>query len=200
VAGLALDSVLELAIVLADGDVVHVDPLAEPDLFWATRGGGNNFGVITRMQVRLHPVAQVVAGVIGFDLEGAGAVLREYTAAMETAPDELTVAISVATGTLGGPVLFRWPTWSGPADSATDWMARLRGLGRPILSHLAPMSYGSALKQLDPYIVRGRHYEMSTRNLPTLTPDAIDVVLNAGSSRTSDFSGISIHHFHGAAT
>ncbi|MDQ2638817.1 MAG: FAD-binding oxidoreductase [Actinomycetota bacterium] len=200
VAGLALDNVVELQIVLADGRAVIASADREPDLFWAARGGGGNFGVVTQMRVRLRRVPSVIAGVIGFPWHQAGDVLRGYATLIGSLPDELTVSISAATGPDGNLALFLWPTWSGPAEASSPWLTRLSELGRPILTHIAPMPYSAALRLLDPYIVSGRHYEMRTRNLSTFTPEAIDALVHAGVARTSNFSGFSIHHFRGAAT
>jgi FAD/FMN-containing dehydrogenase len=200
IAGLALDNLLEVEIVLDGGRAVTANADDEPDLFWALRGGGGNFGVVTSMRVQLHPVPQVTAGVIGFAWHEAAAVLRKYNALMSTVPDELTVPISVATGPGGGPVLFLWPTWSGPAESSSAWMERLTGLGTPILTQVGPMVYSQVLQLIAPFIVWGRHHEMRTRNLRTYGSGAIDALIRAADSRTSELSGISIHHFHGAAT
>jgi FAD/FMN-containing dehydrogenase len=199
-AGLALDNLLELTIVLADGSAVTANPDREPDLFWALRGGGGNFGVVTEMRIKLHPLTLCTAGVIGFDWSEAGQVLRKFNELVPTMPDELTVPLSAATGPQGGLALYLWPAWSGAVDASTDWMARLGSLGQPVLTHVAPMPYTAVLELLAPYIVWGRHYEMRTRNIPAFTAGAIEALLRAGDTRTTDYSGFSIHHFHGAAT
>jgi FAD/FMN-containing dehydrogenase len=200
IAGLALDNITKLQIVVEDGRTVVATVDREPDLFWAARGGGGNFGIVTEMHVRLFPVPLVTAGVIGFPWPQARDVLRRYATLITSTPDELTVSVSAATGPDGNLALYLWPTWSGPPDAASPWMTRLSSLGRPILMHVAPMSYSAALRLLDPYIVVGRHYEMRTRNLPTLTTRAIETLVQAVAARTSDVSGFAIHHFHGAAT
>jgi hypothetical protein len=199
-AGLALDNLLEVQIVLEDGRAVITNAEVEPELFWALRGGGGNFGVVTGMRVRLHRLSQVTAGVIGLAWDDAAEVLRKYDALMSTAPDELTVPISVASGPGGGPVLLLWPTWSGPTESSSDWMERLVGLGTPVLTQIAPMPYSEVLQLVAPFIVWGRHHEMRTRNLRAFGSGAIDALIRAIDTRTSELSAISIHHFHGAAT
>lgn len=200
VAGLALDNLLEVQIVLGDGRAVTANAVDEPDLFWALRGGGGNFGVVTGMRVQLHPLPQVTAGVIGLAWDDADSVLHEYDAMMSTAPDELTVPISVASGPGGGPVLLLWPTWSGPTDAGLPWMERLWGLGTPVLTQIKPMPYSQVLQQVAPFIVWGRHHEMRTRTLRTYSSGAIDALIRAVDSRTTELSSISIHHFHGAAS
>ncbi len=200
VAGLALDNVLELQMVLADGRVVVASADREPDLFWAVRGGGGNFGIVTKMRVRLHRASALSAGVIGFPWAQAGDVLRKYATLITSAPDELTVAISAASGPDGSLWLYLWPTCIGSLEDSARWMLQLTALGRPTLSHVAPMSYAEALGMVDPYNVWGRHYEMRTRNLPAFSSSAIDTLVAGGAARTNDLCGFSIHHFHGAAT
>jgi hypothetical protein len=200
VAGLALDNLLEVQIVLEDGRAVTANAKDEPDLFWALRGGGGNFGVITGMRVQLHRLLQVTAGVIGLAWDDTDEVLRKYDALMSTAPDELTVPISMASGPGGGPVLFLWPTWSGPTESSFAWMERLVGLGTPVLTQVATMPYKQVLQLVAPFIVWGRHHEMRTRTLRSYNSGAIGALIRAVDTRTSELSSISIHHFHGAAS
>jgi FAD/FMN-containing dehydrogenase len=200
IAGLALDNLIEAKVVLADGSAVTANAELEPDLFWAIRGGGGNFGVVTEMRIKLHPVPLCTAGVIGFGWQEAAEVLRGFNELTPTMPDELTVPISAATGPDGGPALFLWPAWPGAPEASADWRAKLAGLGQPFVTHVAPMPYPAVLELIAPYIVWGRHYEMRTRNLPAFTDEAIAALVRAGDNRTTEFSGFSIHHFHGAAT
>jgi FAD/FMN-containing dehydrogenase len=102
---LAADNLLEVEVVLADGRRVTTGPNAEPDLFWALRGGGGNFGVVTSMRVRLHAARHVLLGTIIYNWNEASAVLRRYTAFAATAPNELGVAVGVMSGPGGEPVV-----------------------------------------------------------------------------------------------
>jgi FAD/FMN-containing dehydrogenase len=200
IAGLALDNVAEVQLVLADGRLVTADADNEPELFWALRGGGGSFGVITRLRLRTHRIAQVIAGVVIFDWQQASRVLANYDALMPTVPDELTVELSIATGPDGGPALFVWPTWSGPSPDADAWLAKVAGLGAPLMTELQPMPYSKAITLLDPHIVSGRHNELRTVTLRGFCRDTIDALIRAADTRTSLLSGLAIHHFHGAAT
>jgi len=87
--GLAIDNLLEAEVVLADGDVVRANASQNEDLFWALRGGGGNFGVVTEFTFRLHPVGTVIAGPTFWDVSQAPEVLRAYRDFMRTAPREL---------------------------------------------------------------------------------------------------------------
>jgi hypothetical protein len=200
VAGLALDNVTGFEVVLHDGGAIVVDERREPDLYWALRGGGGNFGVVTGMGLRVHAIDKVIAGFIAFPWHEAERVLRQYEALRTTMPDELTVQIGVLPGPDGRPVVFLAPTWAGGSADGGRWIERLKGLGTPVSADVGHMRYGAMLGQFDPFVITGRHYELRTRTVHCLSDAIIDTLLRAGASRTSVFSGIAIHHFHGAAT
>lgn len=200
IAGLALDNVTAFEVVLHDGAATTADERHEPDLFWALRGGGGNFGVITGMRLRLHAVDPVVAGFIGFPWHQAEQILHRYDLLRPTMPDELTVQIGVLSGPDGQPVVFLAPTWSGSTANGVGWIERLKELGTPVVADAGAMSYSTMLGQFDPHVISGRHYEIRTRTLQSIGDGAIEALLRAGDSRASAFSGIAIHHFHGAAT
>ena len=200
VAGLAIDNMVGAELVLGDGRDVTVNAHSEPDLLWALRGGGGNFGVITAMHVRLHPVSSLIAGVILFPWHQAAHVMCGYDVLVSALPDELTVQLGVVSGPDGQPVVYLSPTWSGIPSASPAWIDKLQNLGTPILVQVAEMPYHGLLHLLDPYIKWGRHYEMRTRTLRRFSAGAIEALVQAGATRTSEFSGISIHHFHGAST
>jgi len=91
--GMSVDSVLRFEVVTADGRVLSPSPEENPDLFWALRGGGGGFGVVTGMEIRLHPVARVYAGNLFYPADMAKAVWRRYREWVAHAPDELTSSI-----------------------------------------------------------------------------------------------------------
>jgi FAD/FMN-containing dehydrogenase len=111
--GLAGDNLLGAEIVLADGRRVTTGPDAEPELFWALRGGGGNFGVVTSMRVRLHPVRDMLVGTIIYNWNEAGAVLRRCAEFAATAPDELGVAVGAMAGPDGKPAIMVVALWNG---------------------------------------------------------------------------------------
>jgi len=198
--GLAVDNLLGAEIVLADGRRVWASSSHNEDLFWALRGGGGNLGVVTSMGIRLHPVTETLAGLIIFPWAEADIVLRGHAAIMSSAPDELSVLAGVLTGADGNPVLFLGPIWTGRRAEGEEYIARLEGLGKPLLSQISPMSLAQLLGIYDAQVVNGRHHALRTRWLADLTPDIISAVVAAGASRTSPFSIIALHHFHGVGT
>jgi FAD/FMN-containing dehydrogenase len=107
--GLAADNLLGAEIVLADGRRVTTGPDAEPDLLWALRGGGGNFGVVTSLRIRLHPARDMLAGSVVYNWNEAGAVLSRYASFAPTAPDELGVSVGAMSGPDGEPVIMLFP-------------------------------------------------------------------------------------------
>jgi FAD/FMN-containing dehydrogenase len=196
--GLALDNLLGAEVVLADGRLVMTDSTHESALYWAIRGGGGNFGVVTSMRIRLHPLKQLLAGFIIYPWSQAADVWRGLRDIVAAAPDELTVQSGVLSGPDGGPTLFLSPVWSGDLAQGDRAVDALRRLGRPLISQNAPMTYVDMLSLFDGFAA-GRHYAIRTRSLRGFTPDVISALVDAGSARTSPLSAISIHHFHGAA-
>jgi hypothetical protein len=198
--GLALDNLISADVVLADGRLVHTDAGHEPDLFWAIRGGGGNFGVVTSMHVRLHPVPQVVAGMITYPFAQARQVLTGLGRFLLTCPDELTVQAGVLTAPDGTKVVFLAPCWSGEPDQAAGYVDALHALGTPVLAQVAPMPLAVMLGLFDAAIRDGRHYAIGTRNVAGYSDRFIDAVVAAGEAITSPHSGIILHHGHGATT
>ena len=88
--GLAANSVTRIELVTGDGELVHADADTRPDLFWALRGGGGNFGVVTGMEFALHEISEVYAGALFFEFERAAEVLHTWTRWIESVPEELT--------------------------------------------------------------------------------------------------------------
>ncbi|MGW5463664.1 FAD-binding oxidoreductase [Streptomyces sp. NPDC003996] len=173
-AGLALDNVLAADVVLADGRLVAADDAHEPELYWALRGAGGNFGVVTRLRIRLHPVSQLLAGLITYPLFQAAHVLERLSAFPSTAPDDLTVQSGLVTGPDDAPVVFS--------------------------AQVAPMSLAQMLRLNEEWAPAGRHYALATRTIAGFTPGVAAALAEAAATSASPLSGISVHHFHGAAT
>jgi hypothetical protein len=198
--GLALDNLVSAEVVLADGRCVTATSSREPELYWALRGGGGNFGVVTSLSVQLHPVADVLAGLILYPWHQAAHVWAELNEILASAPDELTVQSGILCGPQGGPALFLSPVWCGDLAAGETAIQPLLRLGTPLSIQVEPMPYDAMLGLFDAHVVTGRHYTMRTRTVASYTPEVIAALLDAGAHQTSIFSAVSIHHFHGAAT
>ena len=198
--GLALDNLLAAEVVLADGRLVHCDDRENPELFWALRGGGGNFGVVTAMRVRLHPVREVLAGTILFPLSQAKSVIRGYAEVLASAPEELSVLAVTLSAPDGSPVVLVAPMWSGEGAQGEKWITRLKRLGTPLMEQVGPMSYGDWLAMWDSRIVPGRYSAGQSRWLTGLTPATIAPLVAGMQQKISPFSVIILHDFRGAAT
>jgi FAD/FMN-containing dehydrogenase len=196
--GLASDNLIGARMVLADGSCVSASPDQNPDLLWALRGGGGNFGVATRLRYRVHPGTTVVAGLLIFPLSQAFDVLQGYQYLISRVHDALTVMAGFITGPEGVPVLFLLPVWGGDPAQGEEVVVRLAKLGTPASGALAPMAYRDVIGLFDPNIIEGRHNEMRTRWLSELTADTVSLLVSAASRVTSPFSRILLHHFPGA--
>jgi FAD/FMN-containing dehydrogenase len=197
--GLALDNLVGAEVVLPDGRFVTATESETPELFWALRGGGGNFGVVTSLSVRLHPVADVLAGLIVYPWSDALRVWAQLDEILVDGPDELTVQTGMLPGPDGSPTVFLSPVWCGDLSTGESVIAPLRLLSTPLVAQVAATSYAGLLRQFDAYVVHGRHYAGRTRNVSRFTPEVIAALFEAGLRQTSRHSAIAVHHFHGAA-
>jgi hypothetical protein len=198
--GLAIDNLLGAEIVLANGDVITANAQNNPDIFWAIKGGGGNFGIVTSMKIQLHAAKPILAGLILYPWSEATNILKRYSDLMQTAPDELAMLAGVIPATDGSPVLFLAPTWYGDLQTGEQIIASVQKMGTPIMSQIAPMRYKDLLALFDAHVVNGRHCAIQTRWLPQISDHAVSEIVNAATKRTSVLSMINIHHFHGAST
>lgn len=154
--GMTIDSLLAVEIVTADGQRRIASAVEDPDLFWAVRGAGANFGVVTRLQFRLHPLDNVLAGDIL--LPATRDVLRRLIPALVAAPDELTAMPNIMLAPpdpaipdehRGRPVVYLSLAWSGSPDAGERALAPLRALGSPISDTVAWQPYPALFSTVD---------------------------------------------------
>jgi hypothetical protein len=198
--GLALDNLLGAEVVLADGRIVTASLNNEQELFWALRGGGGNFGVVTSMRHRTHYLPSVHSGMLLFPFAEARAVLEACIDIMATAPEELAIQLGLVGGPDGLPLAMVVPTWCGPPAQGEARLAPFLGLGTPVISTLVATSYGISLEKFDPFFASGQRVFMATCWLPTLDGQAIDVFIRAMATAASPGCAIITHVFRGAAS
>jgi FAD/FMN-containing dehydrogenase len=200
--GLAADNLLGAELVTAAGDVLDVDASSHPELFWALRGGGGNFGVATSLTYRLHPVDTVVGGLIAHPIDAAPGLLRFYRDAVANAPDDLTVFAGLvhapdgSGAKLAAMVVFH----AGDPDQADRDLEPFKTWGSPLVVDVGPMPYPVMNTILDPAFPAGSlNYWLSsfTRGLPD---ELIDAALERFDTVPSAMSAILFEHFHGAVT
>lgn len=146
--GLTIDSLLAADVVTADGQVLRANAVTHPELFWALRGGGGNFGVVTRFQFRLHEVGSIVGGML--ILPATPDVVAGFVAAADAAPEELSTIANVMVAPPmplvpeefhGQMILMAMLVYAGPADAGERAVAPFRKLARPLADMVKPMRY-----------------------------------------------------------
>jgi FAD/FMN-containing dehydrogenase len=198
--GMACDNLLSAEVVLPDGSVVNCDAEREADLFWALRGGGGNFGVVTSMRLRLHALDSALAGTLVFPWTDRRAALAHYAELMLSAPDALFGAAVLAIGPGGKPAVVISLVWTGEPEAGEAIIREAAAAGRPILVKTEPMAASGLLSLTDGKLAPGLGYEVATRWFSTLTAETIDILLAAFEARTSPLTTIIVQHCHGAAT
>jgi FAD/FMN-containing dehydrogenase len=200
--GLAIDNLRSVELVTADGQVRTVSAEEHPDLFWALRGGGGNFGIAASLEYKLHPVGPTIhGGAVFHPFSAAEDVLRFYRDLSASAPDELTLFAGLlhapdGSAKLAGIVA----AYCGPADRAEQALKPLRSFGPPAMDLLGPISYCQINTLFDAALPRGaRNYWKSTF-LNALTDEAIHAIVDSYASVTSPMSQLLLEHFHGALT
>jgi FAD/FMN-containing dehydrogenase len=146
--GLTIDNLVAATVVLADGTVVETDAERDPELFWAIRGGGGNFGVVTSFSFRCHPLTNVLAGPVAYDLDDAADLMRWYDGFIASAPDELGgwfAYLSIPPGPPFPEELHLRPVcaivWTQPGEEETPALREARSYGKPLLDGVAPMPF-----------------------------------------------------------
>ena len=200
--GLGCDNLIGVELVTADGETLNVDDDSQPDLMWALRGGGGNFGVAASLLYRLHPLEMVTGGLIAHPIDAAGEMLRFYRDAIAGCSDDMTVFAAVVhapdgSGTkLAAMVVFH----TGDPDQAERDLEPIKAWGSPLMAEVGPMPYPVMNTLLDEAYPKGAlNYWLSS--FTTGLPDAlIDAILERFASVPSPMSAILLEHFHGAVT
>jgi FAD/FMN-containing dehydrogenase len=187
--GLACDNLIAAEVVLADGRVVTASAAENPDLFWAIRGGGGNFGIVTEFEYRLHPLGpQILGGLLLHDFARAREVLRFYRDFSGTAPDEVSVDAVFLTTPEGQRLLAISACYVGPVEAGEQALGPLRAFGPPLEDLIAPVAYTALQASADPLFARGRRYYWKAHFLKGLSDAAIDALTDGYARSTSPLS------------
>lgn len=197
--GLACDNLVAAEVVTADGDLLRVGPDRHPDLFWALRGGGGNFGVVTSFSYGLHPVGPVLAGGLVYPWSHAAEVLRFHDDFLATASDELTTAVSLGLDADGAPTLSIAACWCGSPEDGERALRPLRTVVRPSADTIGMTSYVDLQCAPDSSFPTGRLHYWKSGYLRDMTDEAIQTLLEHIPQMPSALSGVGLQRLHGAA-
>jgi len=200
--GLAVDNLLAVELVNAAGEVLDVTEISDPDLFWALRGGGGNFGVATTFTYRLHPLEMVTGGLIAHPVDAAPDLLRFYRDSVADASDDLTVfaALVHAPDGSGMKISALAVFHAGDPEQAEQDLEPFKTWGSPLIVEVGQMPYPVMNTLLDAgYPAGSLNYWLSsfTRGLPD---ELLDTMVERFASVPSPMTGILLEHFHGAVT
>jgi FAD/FMN-containing dehydrogenase len=196
--GLTCDNLLAAEVVTAAGEQVSASAEQNQDLFWALRGGGGNFGVVTSFTLRLHQVGPVLAGAFTYPTDKARAALRLYRDFAAECPDELAVNASLGRTPDGAVTVSLGVCFAGRLSRGERLLAPLRRLG-PEIDALATMSYLALQQAADEGFPPGQQHYWKSGYLTELGDEVIDVMLDYVARMPSDISGVGLQRLHGAA-
>ena len=194
--GLSCDNLVGAEIVTVDGTVIETSEDREPELFWALRGGGGNFGVVTRLDFRLHPVDEIVGGMLIWPHAAAPDAMRTFRDAALAAPDDFTIQSVIGESVALGQIVYVVIVCSTGDDKEPPLLRRLRGVPGLLSDDVRPRPYLELQRMLDlPFGLRHYWKGHFVRELPDALLDEIWRSAAPGGPRGS----ILIEAIHGAA-
>ena len=206
--GFTVDSLRAADIVTADGELRRASDTDNADLFWAIRGGGGNFGIVTEFTFELHPVGpEVLAGLIVHPFDDVQALVKHYRAFVASAPDELTTWLVFRKAP---PLPFLPAEWhgrevavialvyAGNVATGERVIEPLRSFGRPVGEHLGPMPYAAFQQAFDPLLTPGARNYWKSHDFTQITDGATDVIQQFVAQLPSPHCEIFLAHLGGA--
>jgi FAD/FMN-containing dehydrogenase len=209
--GLTCDNLLAAEMVAADGRLVRASESENQELFWALRGGGGNFGVVTTFEFRLHELGPMIAGgLVGYSIDQAPEVLEFLRQFVATAPEELSAdAIFMAAppiegvipeDMIGENIIGIFLRYCGDADEGLEVVRPVREFGEPVLDFVGPIPYVTIQSMLDPLNPKGGLNYWTGEYVPDLDAKAIEMLTAHGSSLPTAQSIIQVIPFNAAPT
>lgn len=207
--GLTIDNLLSADVVTANGELVRASPTEHRDLFWAIRGGGGNFGVVTAFEFRLHELGpEVLSGLVIHPFAEAGSVLQQYRQALENAPDELTCWVVMRQAPPlpflpaewhGKEVVVLAMCYCGDLEAGEKAMAGLRAIGNPIADVVSPHPFVGWQQAFDPLLAPGARNYWKSHDFMELSDQAIEILTESIRQLPGQECEIFIAHVGGAA-
>jgi FAD/FMN-containing dehydrogenase len=206
--GLSIDNLLSADVVLADGSFVHASKDENPDLFWALRGGGGNFGVVTSFEFRLHPIDTVVLGLTFWELDDAKRVMQWYREFLPAAPDDLNGWFAFLTVPPGPPFpeaihlkkvcAIAW-CYTGPHDQAEAVFAPVRKVAPLVFELITPIPHPALQSMFDPLYPAGQQWYWKADFVKEIPDAAIDAHIKFARTLPTPGSTMHLYPIDGAA-
>jgi FAD/FMN-containing dehydrogenase len=205
--GLSCDNLVSARVVTAAGEQITASEEDHADLFWALRGGGGNFGVVTDFTYRLHPVTDVLVGVMFFEMSDGPAVFRFFDEVLDDAPREYGGFPAVQPAPplpfipedrVGEPFTVVVSSWTGPAEEGERFFDRFRQVARPVAEMVTPMPYPALNALFDPLLPPGLQHYWKPAFVTDLPDEAIAVHMEHGSRAPFVASGMHMYALDGA--
>lgn len=199
--GTTCDNLLAAEMVTADGKKILVDKDNHPDLYWAIRGGGGNFGIVSKFKYQLHSFGpNVVAGMILYPMDKAKETLQFYRNFIRKTPDEMASYAGFIVTPDGLPVTVILPVWTGDIKDAEKHLAPLRSFGSPIADMITEIPYVQIQAALDAAAPTGIRRYWKSGYFTDLSDELLDIIIRNISNRISPFTPFLLFHLRGAAT
>src|SRR2546428_1319426 len=195
--GLASDNLFSADVVTADGRLIRASAEESQDLFWALRGGGGNFGVVTSFAYRLHPVGPLLAGLLAHPLADAKKVLRFYKEWERGMPDELRCYPALLHNPEAGAVVGVAVCYNGPMEKGEQVLAPLRKFGPPVMDVIGPMPYTAVQAMFDEAFPSGNNYYVRGPMLWEISDGLIDILVDHFARATSPLSALFLQQLGG---
>jgi FAD/FMN-containing dehydrogenase len=199
--GMALDNLASAEMVLADGRIVRAAADENPDLFWAIRGGGGNFGVAASLEFRLHPVGPMVSGgLVAWPFERARDVMKLFRDLSAGASDDLMLVCALITGPDAATRLAAIVAgFFGDPAQAEEALKPIKSFGQPAMDAMGPIPYAQLNAMLDASYPAGARNHWKAEFIDRLGDDAIGAIIDAFARCPSPMGQVVIENFHGAA-
>ena len=201
--GMALDNLRSAEVVTVEGRVLLANKDNEPDLFWAIRGGGGNFGVVTCFEYQLHAVGPTITGgLVAYPFDQARDVLRFFRDRTASLPDELTLFAGLihAPDGSGAKLAAILTCHCGPLEAGEKAVRPLKAFGSPAMDALGPIPYCQLNSMLDAAFPKGALNYWKSSFLTRLSDDAIDSMIDCFARCPTPMGQMVLEHFHGAVT
>src|SRR4030095_4749694 len=201
--GLALDNLRSAEMVLADGSVVRAAADENPDLLWAIRGGGGNFGIAASLEYALHPVGPTITGgLVAHPVQKARDVFRFFRETCASLPDEMMMAAGLVTepGGSGNKLAAILAAHCGTLAQGEAAVKPIKAFGPPVMDAMGPIPYCTQNSLLDGAFPKGALNYWKAQFLTELSDDAIRTMVERFADAPTPMCQMVVEHFHGAAT